>query len=87
MWTPGEPYTSPNGNTRIVPDREDLAGTFSGRLEVFYNGEWGTVCDDIFDGDNNGPQVVCRELGLPWTAASQYDSEGPSHMPTWLDNV
>jgi len=24
VWTPGEPYT--NGNVRIVPDREDLAG-------------------------------------------------------------
>ena len=38
-------------------------GTMSegGRLELFYNGSWGTVCDDLFTEQN--AKVACRMLG------------------------
>ena len=44
------------------------ASRFSGRLEIFYNGEWGTVCaaaDALFlDFDYKAGSVACRQMGL-----------------------
>ncbi|XP_062296481.1 lysyl oxidase homolog 3B [Scomber scombrus] len=57
-----------------------------GRVELFYKGEWGTICDDDFSISN--ANVLCRQLGFVsatgWTHSAKY---GKGLGKIWLDNV
>ncbi|XP_061108988.1 lysyl oxidase homolog 3A-like isoform X2 [Conger conger] len=57
-----------------------------GRVEIFYKGEWGTICDDDFTLEN--AHVLCRQMGFVsatvWTHSAKY---GPGTGKIWLDNV
>ncbi|XP_068722638.1 deleted in malignant brain tumors 1 protein-like [Montipora capricornis] len=55
-----------------------------GRVEVFHQGEWGTVCDDGWT--TNNARVVCNELGF--TSVRKFlQSFGPGVGRLWLDRV
>ncbi|ELW67620.1 Scavenger receptor cysteine-rich type 1 protein M130 [Tupaia chinensis] len=64
----------------------DGVSNCSGRLEVKFQGEWGTVCDDGWD--SSDAAVTCKHMGCPTavTATGRVNaSAGSGHI--WLDSV
>ena len=72
------------GEVRLVGG----GGPMEGRVEVFINDAWGTVCDDGFD--LNEAEVICRQLGM---GGAEEALQGGSHTfgqgegPIWLDDL
>ena len=56
-----------------------------GRVEVFHNGAWGTICDDAWDDSNAA--VVCRQLGFTGGEALDNCAYGEGSGDILLDNV
>ena len=56
-----------------------------GRVEIYWNNQWSTVCDDLWD--DNDATVICKQLGYSRGSArvSAYFGEGSGLI--LLDNV
>ncbi|KAF4115456.1 galectin-3-binding protein A [Onychostoma macrolepis] len=82
-WTLFDEESKPKreGRVRLVGDLPS-----SGRVEVYHDGQWGTVCDDGWELAE--AQVVCHQLGFPGaisvTPGGQY---GEGSGPIWLDDM
>ena len=71
------------GEVRMV----DGSSTDEGRVEIYHDGQWGTVCDDSW-GDSDA-RVVCRQLGYSGDVgkARSGGTYGQGSGPIYLDDV
>ncbi|XP_053392372.1 zinc metalloproteinase nas-36-like isoform X2 [Mercenaria mercenaria] len=61
--------------------------SLEGRIEIWYNNTWGTVCDDRFD--SREAEVVCHMLGYERLGAMPYmeAAYGQGNGPIWVDEL
>lgn len=71
-----------NGDVRLV----DGPSSNKGRVEVYHDGQWGTICDDSWhmqDGD-----TICKQLGYERARYVYFRAHyGQGTGPIWIDQI
>ena len=62
-----------NGDLRLARFSSTSSSYSSGRLEIYINGQWGTVCDDFFG--STDASVACQQMGF---------SSGSTTSTSWV---
>jgi cysteine-rich repeat protein len=70
-----------DGDVRLT----DGAAEGEGRLEVYYDSQWGTVCGDNWRPENQNADRSCQLLGFRGWVSSRREAGAPADAPIWLD--
>ena len=69
------------GDVRLIGSTDNL-----GRVEVYNDGKWGTICDDQFGLDD--ARVICKQLGFDNAVrAIHRAAHGQGTGPIWMDGL
>ena len=58
------------GAMRLLNDGSTSLYNTAGRVQVWYGGQWGNICDDDFYFGFDEADVICHQLG--WSGATDY---------------
>ena len=62
-----------NGVVRLYRNGVTSSSYYYGIVQIWYNGEWGNICDD-YSYTKNEADVICHQL--EYTGASSYSRAG-----------